>query len=166
MKSFSIRRSQVAKQNRETIVKIADTIYIKRRRWLSSNCERRREDNKRTKPMIIADRYAFSDVWTSGGHDSFVILIFACKIKNSIQTSMAPKIYFSSNKLRMYCIILSKCSGLYIFLPNCYEAEICLQSYWLHFPFVWKYFIKYLDHVSSKNGHSTIAKDNSIIRFS
>ena len=81
MKSFSIRRSQVAKQNRETIVKIADTIYIKRRRWLSSNCERRREDNKRTKPMIIADRYAFSDVWTSGGHDSFVILIFACKIK-------------------------------------------------------------------------------------
>ena len=124
MKSFSIRRSQVAKQKRETIVKIADTIYIKRRRWLSSNCERRREDNKRTKPIIIADRYAFSDVWASCGHDSFVILIFACKIKNSIQTSMAPKIY--------YCIISSNCSSLYIFLPNCYEAEICLRSYWLY----------------------------------
>ena len=132
MKSFSIRRSQVAKQNRETIVKIADTIYIKRRRWLSSNCERRREDNKRTKPMIIADRYAFSDVWTSGGHDSFVILIFACKIKNPLKLQWRPKYISRQIKLRMHYIILSKSSSLYIFLPNCYEAEICLQSYWWH----------------------------------
>ena len=62
MKLFSIKRSQVAKPNKETIVKMADRIYIKRLRWFNSNCERRRDDNKRTKPMIIADRYAFSDV--------------------------------------------------------------------------------------------------------
>ena len=84
MKLFSIRRSQVAKHNRETIVKMAEKIYIKRLRWFNSNCERRRDDNKRTKPIMIADRYAFSDVRTSGEHDSFVILTFACKIKNTI----------------------------------------------------------------------------------
>ena len=62
MKLFSIRRSQVAKPNRDTIVKMAEKIYIKRLRWFKSNCERRRDDNKRTKPIIIAERYAFSDV--------------------------------------------------------------------------------------------------------
>ena len=84
MKLFSIRRSHVAKHNRETVVKMAEKIYIKRLRWLFSNSERRRDDNKRTKPIMIADRYAFSDVLTSGEHDSFVILTFACKIKNTI----------------------------------------------------------------------------------
>ena len=136
MKSFSIRRSQVAKQNRETIVKIADTIYIKRRRWFSSNCESRREDNNRTNPIIMADRYAFSDVWTSGEHDSFVILTFACNMKIQsiawLRKNRFERIINIDN-FCIYFIIFSKCCASHIFLPNSYEAEIGCPPYWLCF---------------------------------